>query len=103
MRVINGKNVVILILTIIILFLAYRVFDLGVTLTYSEQEISNLQKEAQILEMFQRAPCLPLEKIPEDFMPFEKEGFLVIGTLKFVCTQEENSNQKIFLYKDENL
>ncbi len=96
--VVSSKNVLIAILIIVTVALMYRIFDLGVTITYLEDDLARSQNVSRILQKFHRSRCIPVEEIAEEFYTFEKEGFTVIGGVKFECKLDKDRKEKIFIH-----
>lgn len=80
------KSFAVFILTLIVIFLGYRVFDLGVSLTYSNDEIRRLQKEILVISKFQGKGCSEViggEQLKDNL--FVKDGKIVIEGVEFEC------------------
>lgn len=91
------KGLAIFILVLMIIFLGYRIFDLGVSLTYSNDEIERLQKEIMIISKFQGKNCdevISSEKLKDDL--FLKDGRVVIEGVEFECKNETSGKRVLF-------
>lgn len=92
------KSIFIVILVVLILVMSYRIFDLGVTLTYLKGELEDTQRQAEIFRIFQRSPCVQLDDIPKKFSAFEKGGLLYINSLAFECRNDKDTAEKLLHY-----
>lgn len=91
------KNFVLIILTIAVVVLAYRVFDLGVTLTYSNDEIDRLQREVHIVSKYQGYKCSVVTDNPDmKENVFVKDGKVVIDGVEFECKQFLDDIDRLF-------
>jgi len=95
------KTIFILILIFLLSASIYRIFDLGVSLTYLQSELEQTQKQVDIVRTYQRSPCVVVEKIPGKFSAFKKGDFIFINGLAFECKMDMKSNQKLFNYVKE--
>ena len=98
------KKFSVLMLTILIVIfttlLLYRIFDLGVTITYLEDDLERALNQSKLLIQLQRAPCTEINNIPNDSSVFEKDGSIVIDNVVFECTRKDNANEDTLYYKN---
>ena len=91
------KSIIIFLLVTLAIFLGYRVFDLGVSLTYSSDEIERLQKEILIISKFQGKDCdkvIGNEQLKDSI--FLKDGKVVIKGVEFECKNEVDGRSLLF-------
>lgn len=80
------KNFFLIVLSIAIVVLAYRGVDLGVTLTYSNDEIDRLQRELHVVSKYQGYECsVVIDNADMKESVFEKDGKVVIDGVEFEC------------------
>lgn len=84
MSAIGVKNLLIIGLLGACLALAYRVLDLGITLSYSSVSVEDAHKEVLVVRKFQRMPCSVIDEINDDSV-FRKDGLIVISGFEFEC------------------
>ncbi len=95
---VSSKNILIIFLIITVVALLYRIFDLGVTITYLEADLTRSQKVSRVVQKFQRSRCIPVEEIADEFYAFKKEGYYIIGGVKFKCKMNEDRKVKVFTH-----
>ena len=91
------KNIVITVLGALVLVLAYRVLDLGVTLTYSNQSFANLQNTMMTISKYQGMECSQLnahDQMRNGF--FFKEGKMYIEGVEFECRTDKEGRSMLF-------
>ena len=84
----------------------YRIFDLGVTITYMESSLDRQKQKIAALDKYQRIDCLGGEQLidflKENFEPieiFEKQGSIIIDGFPFHCVSK-NGNEVLEYNKD---
>lgn len=96
----SGKVTLIVIFLMVIVILSYRIIDLGVTLTYLEDDLQSANKKSKILVTFQRSRCLSKEDIPKTLSVIEKNGLIIIDGVGFECKVDNEGNRKLLYYVD---
>lgn len=79
------KNMSILILLLLIILLTYRVFDLGMSLTFSKNELLESKHMIRMVALYQRKNCSGRD---ESKSVFRKNGKYHIEGVPFVCLKE---------------
>jgi hypothetical protein len=91
------KNLAILALVLLVIFLGYRIFDLGVTMTYSSDAIERQRKVILIISKYQGKDCdevIGSEQLKDDL--FLKDGKVVIEGVEFECKRETSGRGLLF-------
>lgn len=83
-------------LLVLVAGLVYRVFDLGVTLTYLKEGAHESQQHLLAMKTYQRAPCSIDRSV--DLPSFEKQGATYFAGLRFECKPRDGSAGSVFLY-----
>lgn len=83
-------------LLVLVAGLAYRVLDLGVTITYLNESAHESQQQLLAMKTYQRAPCSIDRSV--DLPSFEKQGATYIAGLRFECRPKDSSTGSIFFY-----
>lgn len=94
------KSLTIFFLILLVIVLAYRIFDLGISLTYSDDEIERLQKEMIVISKFQGKDCDEVvggEQLKDDV--FLKDGKIVIEGVEFECKSEGFGRGVLFSHR----
>jgi hypothetical protein len=95
------KNATIAVLVFITFALAYRVFDLGVTIGYLEVSVTDARMYAETLKEFQRTSCKDIAEISPAHSPFEKNGLIYINSIGFECVEVVGQSGKKFVHSDK--
>lgn len=83
-------------LLVLVAGLVYRVFDLGVTITYLKESAIESQQHLLALKTYQRAPCSIDRSV--DLPSFEKQGATYFAGLRFECRPKDGSAGSVFFY-----
>jgi hypothetical protein len=79
----------------IIGFLLYRIIDTGVSLTFAQEEIEQLNRTNEVVVRYHRTRCKDFDdEVAAE--SFEKDGFLVIGGVEFLCQLDEDGVSRLF-------
>lgn len=81
--------VVLFLLTSVVCALLYRVIDVGVSLTFAQEEIEQLRRLNEVVIRYHRTRCEDFDN-ESQVESFEKDGFLVINGVEFLCEQDED-------------
>lgn len=70
-----------------IAFLLYRIIDVSVSLHYSQESISQLSSDYEVVLRYHRTRCDDFNEADEK--SFKKEGNLVISGVTFLCEKDD--------------
>ena len=75
-------------LTIVVVILIYRVVDVGASLTFAQEEIVQLREANEVLIHYHRTRCEDFND-EEEPNSFRKDGSLVVRGVEFLCEPDE--------------
>ncbi|MBK7898053.1 MAG: hypothetical protein IPJ99_01525 [Betaproteobacteria bacterium] len=95
------KNMLVVGLFVCCLVLIFRIYDLGVTLTYLKDDLTQAQNNLHTISEFQRNNCsLAYGKI-DGVNIFRKANKIVINTLEFECKPLENGSEGLLYFVEK--
>ncbi|MFT6599616.1 MAG: hypothetical protein ACJATD_000451 [Alloalcanivorax sp.] len=97
MRISKGI-VVIFFLVVFIMFLFYRVLDMGISATYSEASMEATERLVNVLKTYQRRPCSNVDEYKGEYEVLRKNEDYIVGGFLFECRDEEGFDEEVFLY-----
>jgi hypothetical protein len=90
-----AKNILALALFLGCLALIFRIFDLGVTITYLKDELAQAQGDSHTISKFQRNSCSSVYGKIDGVTIFRKANRIVVNRLEFECKASRNGGEEL--------
>ena len=91
------KTIFYSVLLIALLVLAFRIYDLSVSLAYSQMQLKEDQNAIQVVAKYQREECEYAYKRVDGVSVFMKEADVVIQGVRFTCQKGKDLKPRLFM------
>ncbi len=91
------KGIFYSVLAIVLLVLIYRIYDLSVSLAYSQMQLEESIADVRVVGEYQREECEYAYKQIDGVSIFMKEADVVVKGVRFKCQKEQGQKSRLFM------
>lgn len=91
------KTIFYSVLLMAFLVLVYRIYDLSVSLAYSQMQLEEGQSAIQVVAEYQREECEYAYKRVDGVSVFMKEGDVVVQGVRFKCQKGQDLKPRLLM------